>query len=130
LCLHTALIESTTSKSVNFEIHHRIRYTSVIPIPEIFYLCTLHCDSLHAWSHISSYHTVGYFALHKLLVHICEPYLYGFLFDKLNASFIPHLLSHIRRSFKSPIHPLSRRHPCPFRCCGDKKAGVFFFLNI
>ena len=34
-----------------------------------------------------------------------NPSYIGFVLDKLNTSFIPHLLSHIRKSFKPPIHP-------------------------
>jgi hypothetical protein len=33
-----------------------------------------------------------------------NPTYVGFVLHKLNANFIPHLLSHIRKSFKPPIH--------------------------
>ena len=44
-------------------------------------------------------------------MHIGEPSVLGFVLDKLNASFIPHLSSLKHKSFKLPIHPPpSRRH--------------------
>jgi hypothetical protein len=36
LCLHTAPMESSTCKSVNFGVHRRLRVTLVISIPKLF----------------------------------------------------------------------------------------------
>jgi hypothetical protein len=52
----------------------------------------------------------------------------GFVLDKLNISFIPYLLKHIRKSFNQLIHPPSRWHPCPFKSLkwsGMQQKGAF-----
>jgi hypothetical protein len=78
------------------------------------YFCTLYCDSLCAWSHISCYHLVTCIAYHKLLVHICEPSLFRFCeLDKINAILIPVLFKPFVK-FDIAYSPPSRRHLCPF----------------